>query len=129
MRLRSTFYARTGFGAIGYGQKLGYGVVIEKHRDESFTYHEYYGWEDYPDDYYPESISSFLSDFEPLNETMQSQILNMLMPSSQDRSAFRGREKTIAEYDAAGTEWYRQELTYIPDTPIVIWSRGSRSGK
>lgn len=120
VRLRSTFYARTGFGTTGYGQKLGYGVVIEKHRDESFTYHEYYGWEDYPDDYYPESISSFLSDLEPLNETMQSQILNMFMHSSQDRSAFRGREKTIAEYDAAGTEWYRQELTYIPDTPIII---------
>jgi len=120
VRLRSTFYARTGFGSTGYGQKLGYGEVVEWHRDGSFSYHEYYGWEDYPDSYYPEAISSFLSDVEPLDETMRSKILNMFMPSSQDRSSFRGGLKSSTDYDAAGVEQYRQELAYTPNTPIVV---------
>lgn len=120
IRLRSSFYTRTGFGAIGYGQRLGYGEVIEWHQDGSHSHHEYYGWEDYPDDFYPSAINSFLSDVEPLNDAARNRLLNMFLPSTQDRSSFRGRLKTNIEYDVAGVERYKEYLTYIPDTPVVI---------
>ena len=120
VRLSSTFYARTGFGTTGYSHRLGYGKVTQRYPDGSRTEHTFYGWEDYPDYYSTDAITTVVSDTSPLNDTARTRLLNMFLPASQDQSPLRGAPKSVSEYDARSVLRYRREMVYDPAVPAGV---------